>query len=207
MPHAASTSNKPYTSCIGIDDGPFQPKKADRTAKAPLVAACLRGVHLAKLNITWITVDGLDATEKARAALETLPKGPILLSGVTFGGFNLIDPRKIQQRFRTPTIVVVGSRPDNRAVKRALVRHFPDWKQRWEIIRSLGPLRSARTMAGEPPIFYEALGCTASEAKKILVRNALVSRVPEPVRVAGLLARGLFKPDFEPAVSIAEGRT
>jgi hypothetical protein len=160
------------------------------------VAAFLRGVHLAKLSITWITVDGLDATEKACAALETLPKAPILLSGVTFGGFNLIDPRKVRQRFKVPTMIVVGSRPDNRAVKRALVKHFQDWKERWEIIRSLGPLRSARTVADEPPIFYEALGCTGSEAKKILMESARVSRVPEPLRVAGLVARGLFKPDL-----------
>ena len=194
MPRAASTSNKRFPSCIGIDDGPFPLKSPSRTAKAPLVAACLRGVHLAKLSITWITVDGLDATEKARAALETLPRSPILLSGVTFGGFNLIDPRKIQQRFKVPTMIVVGSKPDNRAVKRALVKHFQDWKERWEIIRSLGPLRSARTVADEPPIFYEALGCTASEARKILMGGARVSRVPEPLRVAGLVARGLFKP-------------
>jgi len=196
MPRAASTSNKRFPSCIGIDDGPFPPKSPSRTAKAPLVAACLRGVHLAKLSITWITVDGLDATEKARAALETLPRSPILLSGVTFGGFNLIHPRKIQQHFRTPTIIVVGSKPDNRAVKRALVKHFPDWEERWEIIRSLGPLRRVRTVAGEPPIFYEAFGCTVSEAKKNLMGSARVSRVPEPLRVAGLVARGLFKHDF-----------
>lgn len=196
MPRAASTNNRHYTNCIGIDDGPFPPKSPERTVKAPLIAACLRGVHLARLNITWITVDGLDATEKARAALEKLPKSPTLLSGVTFGGFNLIDPRKIQQRFRTPTIVVVGSKPDNRAVKRALVKHFLDWKERWEIIRSLGPLRKVRTLPDEPPIFLEAFGCTASEAKKILIGNAWVSRVPEPIRVAGLVARGLFKPDL-----------
>ena len=192
MPRAASTNNKHSPNCIGIDDGPFPPKSIGRTIKAPLVAVCLKGPHMAKASITWITVDGLDATKRAQAALETLPKAPILLSGVTFGGFNLIDPRKIQRGFRTPTIVVVGSRPDNRAVKRALMKHFPDWKERWETIRSLGPLRRVRTMADEPPIFFEAFGCTTSEAKSILMGNALVSRMPEPIRVAGLVARGLF---------------
>jgi len=193
MPRAASTSNRRFPSCIGIDDGPFPPKSPSRTAKAPLVAAFLRGVHLAKLSITWITVDGLDATEKACAALETLPKAPILLSGVTFGGFNLIDPRKLQQRFKVPTMIVVGSKPDNRAVKRALIKHFLDWKERWEIIRSLGPLKRVRTMKGEPPLFYENFGCSPVEARTILTRNAWVSRVPEPIRVAGLVARGLFE--------------
>jgi hypothetical protein len=134
----------------------------------------------------------LDATEQALGLLEKLPKSPVLLSGVTFGGFNLIEPRKIHQRFRTPTIVVVGSRPNNRAVKRALVKHFPDWKERWEIIRSLGPLRRVRTVPDEPSLFYESFGSTVSEAKTILVNSAWVSRVPEPIRVAGLVARGLF---------------
>lgn len=192
MPRAASTNSNRYPSCIGVDDGPFPPKSARRTVKAPLVAAFLKGPHLAKLGITWITVDGLDATEDAQRILEALSRGPILLSGVTFGGFNLIDPREIQQHFRTPTIVVVGSKPDNRAVKRALLKHFPDWKERWEIIRSLGPLRSVRTVADESPLYYEAFGCTTSAAKNILTSNARVSRVPEPIRVASLVARGLF---------------
>ena len=112
---------------------------------------------------------------------------------MTFGGFNLIDPRKIQQRYRIPTIVIVGSRPDNRAVKRALVKHFPDWKERWDIIRSLGPLRRVRTVKEEPPIFYESFGCNTVEARTILASNAWVSRVPEPIRVAGMVARGLLE--------------
>jgi endonuclease V-like protein UPF0215 family len=157
-----------------------------------LVAAQLRGPRLTRIITNWITVDGLDATQRAEALLEKIPESPVLLSGVTFGGFNLIDPARIHSRFKVPTIVVVGSRPNNRSVKQALVKHFPDWRERWEIIRSLGPLRSVRTMTAEPSVFYEALGCSAKEAKVILTGNSWVSRVPEPIRVAGLVARGLF---------------
>ncbi len=192
MRPTASTDNNRSANCIGIDDGPFPPKSPDKPGRAPLVAVCLKGPRLYRVKTGWITVDGLDATGQAQALLEKLPKAPILLSGVTFGGFNLIDPWRVQRRFRTPTIVVVGSRPNNNAVKRALVKHFPDWQERWRIIRSLGPLRSVQTMRDEPPIFYEAIGCRAVEARQILVNNVWVSRLPEPVRVAGLLARGLF---------------
>ena len=192
MPRTVSTNSNISTNCIGVDDGPFPPKSPDKPGYAPLVAACLRGPRLYRVQTGWIVVDGLDATLVAKRLLEKLPRAPVLLSGVTFGGFNLIDPRKVQRRFKTPTMVVVGSKPDNRAVKRALVEHFSDWKERWEIIRSLGPLRRVHTMADEPPIFYESFGCTASEAKHILASNARVSRVPEPIRVASLVARGLF---------------
>jgi uncharacterized protein len=180
-------------SCVGIEDGPFLPRRLGGS-KAPLVAVKLDGPHLTSARAAWIRVDGLDGTDRVLKLLSTLSliNCPILLAGATFGGFNLIDPRRLQKQFRTPTIVVVGSRPDNRAVKRALVRHFPDWRERWSIIRSLGPLRTVRTVARENPIFFEALGCSSRVAREILKSWALVSRVPEPLRVAGLVARGLF---------------
>jgi uncharacterized protein len=180
-------------SCVGIEDGPFLPRRLGGS-RAPLVAVKLDGPHLTCVRAGWIGVDGLDGTDRALKLLSTLSliDCPILLAGTTFGGFNLIDPRRLQKRFRTPTIVVVGSGPDNRAVKRALVRHFSDWRERWSVIRSLGPLRTVRTVASENPVFYEAFGCSRNVARKILKSWALVSRVPEPLRVAGLVARGLF---------------
>ncbi len=197
MHPTVSTVNKQSPSIIGIDDGPFS--KQQETA--PLVAALLQGPHLQKVRTTRITVDGLDGTDKALKLLRRWKPAPILLSGITFAGFNLIDPHILQRTYRVPVIVVIGSRPNNKAVKQALVKHFPDWKKRWKIIRSLGPLRKARTNPDEPPIFYEAFGCSTRDAAKILRANCYVSRVPEPVRVAGLLARGLFhQPGNPPAV-------
>ena len=182
-------------SCIGIEDGPFLPRQLG-SSKAPLVAVRLEGPRIVKAGFRWIGVDGTDGTKKAIGLLRRLssPKCPILLAGVTFGGFNLIDPRKVQSTFRTPTIVVIGTRPDNRAVKRALVRHFPDWKDRWEIIRALGPFRKVRTIRNENPVYYENFGCSAKAARELIVSWALVTRVPDPLRVAGLVARGLFPP-------------
>src|SRR3990170_1584750 len=175
MRPAASADNNRSAKSIGIDDGPFPPKFPNTPSHAPLVAVCLQGPRLYQVQTGWITVDGLDATDRAQVLIEKLPKAPILLSGVTFGGFNLIDPWRVQRRFRTPTIVVVGSRPNNNAVKRALVKHFPDWQERWKVIRSLGPLRSVHTMPDEPPVFYEAIGCSALEARRILANNVWVS--------------------------------
>ena len=180
-------------SCIGIEDGPFIPRRLGGS-NAPLVAVKLEGPHITAVRAGWIGVDGMDGTERALKLLDvfSFSNCPILLAGVTFGGFNLIDPRRLHKKFKVPTIVVVGSRPNNRTVKRALVRHFPDWRERWRIIRALGPLRTVRTVASENPLFYEALGCSSRVAQRILAGWALVSRIPEPLRVAGLVARGLF---------------
>ena len=182
-----------FASCIGVEDGPFLPRRLGGS-KAPLVVVKLEGPHMTAVRAGWIGVDGMDGTERALKLLESfaMSESPILLAGVTFGGFNLVDPRRLQKMFKVPTIVVVGSRPNNMAVKRALVRHFLDWRERWRIIRSLGPLRTVRTVASENPLFYEAFGCSSSVAQRILAGWALVSRTPEPLRVAGLVVRGLF---------------
>jgi uncharacterized protein len=194
MLHGASSNIKPVSRLIGIDDGPFPPKTDDKVRYAPLIAVWLKGAHLQHLRTNWIIVDGLDATRKAQLLLKGSSHIPVLLSGITFGGFNLIDPWKIQKNTKAPVIVVIGSRPDNRAVKRALSRHFPDWKQRWDLIRSLGPLHQIRTIANEGPVFFERFGCSTRDAALILKGSAFVSRVPESLRVAGILARGLFSP-------------
>jgi endonuclease V-like protein UPF0215 family len=194
MLHGASSNIKPVSRCIGIDDGPFPPKTDDKVRHAPLIVVWLKGPHLQQLRSRWITVDGLDATRKAQLLLKGFPHLPVLLSGVTFGGFNLIDPSKIQKMTNAPVIVVIGSRPNNSAVKRALSRHFPDWKERWDLIRSLGPLHKVRSIANESPVFFERFGCSTRDAGLILKSWAFVSRVPEPLRVAGIVARGLFSP-------------
>jgi uncharacterized protein len=185
--------NSTLTSCIGIDDGPFLPRRLGGS-KAPLVVVELKGPHLVRARAAWITVDGLDATPAASKMISSLQTHdfPILLAGATFAGFNMINPRVLQRKFGTPTIVVIGSRPSNRAVKRALVKHFPDWRRRWRILSSLGPLHQARTVQNEGPIFFEAFGCAHREARRILRQWAYVSRIPEPLRVARLVARGLF---------------
>jgi len=152
----------------------------------------LRGSHPIGVEIGRITVDGLDGTTEALRLLRRLPRRPVLLSGVTFGGFNLINPRTIHEQRNVPVIVVIGSQPSNRAVKEALVKHFPDWKARWKIISSLGPIRTIRTVRDEPPIYYEHLGCSSVEASRLLSIVSMVSRVPESLRVAGIVARGLF---------------
>lgn len=192
MRHEPSRDTRQASRCIGIDDGPFPPRTRDGPRCAPLVAVWLKGPHLQRLKTSQVTVDGLDGTRTALRLLRGSARIPILLSGVTFGGFNLIDPWAIHQSSKSPTIVVIGSRPNNESVKGALRRHFSDWEKRWNLIKSLGSLHRLRTMPKDNPIFFEMFGCSTRESESLLRSWALVSRIPEPLRVAGLVARGLF---------------
>jgi len=115
----------------------------------------------------------------------------VMLSGVSFGGFNLVDLRLIVRTVRKPAIAVIGQKPDNRAVREALQKHFGDWRERWRAVRNAGPLYSCRPLRAEPKLYFEARGCSPAAAERIICSSSLISRLPEPVRVAGLLARGV----------------
>src|SRR5438034_9490759 len=121
-----------FASCIVIEDGPSLPRRLGGS-KAPLVVVKLEGAHITAVRAGWIGVDGMDGTERALKLLKSLSilESHILLAGVTCGGFNLVDPRRLQQLFKVPTIVNVGTRPNNRAVKRSRGRHLLHSRERW----------------------------------------------------------------------------
>jgi len=140
-----------------------------------------------------ITVDGLDASEKLITMLRNLAFDIVMLAGVSFAGFNLVDPTLVFEEFHKPIILVSRTKPNNIAVKNALLLHFEDWKARWSILRKLGPIYEVASMSGEPPIYVELVGATLVWATKLI--RALVSccRIPEPIRVARLIAQGLTR--------------
>src|SRR5438876_10502357 len=118
--HRRASRNSTITNCVGIDDGPFLSRRLGGST-APLVVAQLNGPHLVKARGGRIRVDGLDATAVASRLLGLLHlrDSPSLLAGATYAGTNIINPRALHRRFRTPTTVVTGSRPNTLAVQRA----------------------------------------------------------------------------------------
>ena len=179
-----------------MEDGSFYPEPLPkgRWGKAPLAAVLMRGPFIEAVRVGEITVDGLDATEVLLELLRELRFDVVMLGGVSFAGFNLVDAWEVYRSYGRPVIVVSRKRPDNEAVKRALMRHFEDWAERWNIVRRLGKIRSVETFPGEPPIHFEVVGATAGWAERVLKGYAAVCRVPEPVRVARIVARGVSQP-------------
>ena len=175
-------------SIVGVEDGSFQKRT---TQKALLVAVLLRGIAIENVKITEITVDGLDATEKLAAILSDLDFVAVMLAGVSFAGFNVIDPTVIHEKFAKPVIIVSRTKPDNTAVKQALQRHFEDWEIRWEVFEKLGSVHRIVALIGEPPIYVETVDVNVKWACNIIRALSVGSRVPEPIRVARLIARGL----------------
>jgi len=176
---------------VGVEDGGFS-KEETQTREALLVAVMmLEGTWIYKLKTERITVDGLDATEKLVAMLKNWDFDIVMLAGVSFAGFNLVDPALVYKKFEKPVVVVVRNKPNNVAVKKALKEHFEDWRIRWEVFEKLGPIREIVSAPNEPPIYVETVGDEPEWACRVVQASAAFCRVPEPVRVARLIARGL----------------
>ena len=175
---------------VGVDDGAFHFTRGV-DASAVIVAVLFDGSRISAARIGRIEVDGTDANSVLRALLKPLAYEVVMLSGISFGGFNLVDIKHLSAEIGKPVIAVIGERPNNIAVRRALRGHFEDWKSRWQMVRNAGSLYSCKPFRREPEVYFEVKGGSPSLARKLITSSSTISRLPEPIRVAGLLARGL----------------
>lgn len=176
---------------VGVDDGKLPPRTAQPGAKSLLAAVKLRGPTIEEILLGRIAVDGLDATQVLIKLLKKRSFDAVFLSGVSFAGFNLIDAEAVFDSFGKPVIVVAERKPDNLAFKRALKLHFDDWAERWRIVKKLGRLYKVKIPPYETPVFFEVVGVDHVKAKRMIKGFSFFGKVPEPIRVAGLIARGL----------------
>jgi uncharacterized protein len=68
------------------------------------------------------------------------------------------------------------------AVRRALESGVRDGRAKWQLIERLGPMEPC---AG---VYVQRVGLAAGEAQAVVERLAVHSRIPEPLRVAHLIA-------------------
>lgn len=136
---------------IGVEDGGFSRANLFNDQCALLVCVSMLGTCIRDFLVDKITVDGLDASKKLIHMLRAVSFDVVMLAGVSFAGFNLIDPFLVFEEFHKPIIVVSRTKPDNVAVKRALRRHFRDWRIRWAVFEKLGPIYPVVSIRDAPP--------------------------------------------------------
>ncbi len=179
---------------VGVEDGSFSRAPLNRGIhKALLVCVLLQGLQIENFRTAAVTVDGLDASKNLVGILRDLSFDAIMLAGVSFAGFNLIDPVLILEEFSKPVVIVSRTRPDNLAVRRALFRHFEDWQIRWRVFEKLGPIYEVVSIPSESPLYVEVVGADLNWASDLIRAFTVCSRVPEPIRVARLIAQGLTR--------------
>ena len=187
------TQEKDSLRILGVEDGSFEAFNKKVLGRTLLCGVLMKGDRILKVRHAEIRVDGLDATDKLLSMIRGIDFEAVILGGITFGGFNVINPRIIHAETEVPIIIYSSVKPDNDAVLAALRKHFPDWEKRWKIIEGLGEIYSTRVFREDPEIYFEAIGCHPGWAEVVLKDSAMISRIPEPVRVTRLVARGLTR--------------
>jgi endonuclease V-like protein UPF0215 family len=176
---------------LGIDDGPFT---FDDTYSI-LVGAIMRGgEYLECILRNYITIDGTDATDICiDMILHTRYKKQlkaIMIDGVTLGGFNVIDIDHIFQITRIPVITITRDKPDLIKIKKALQKHFQDWQQRLAFLKK-GKIHTVPTSHNS--LYIRCTGLTIKEAEDIIKLSTIRGVIPEPLRIAHLIASGISR--------------
>jgi len=198
LSHKSLRVVKPEIRVLGVDDGVFTPHVE---AWVPVVGVVFRGGYwLDGVMHTNITVDGFDATEKISAMITNSPHyrqlRVIMLNGITFAGFNVVNIKALNAETRLPVIAVTREKP-NLAEIRAALKHLPKSEERWSAVLNAGDLVEVATRHGKERIYVHIAGISAEDARKVLRLTSTRSNVPEALRVAHLIASGVSSKEAE----------
>jgi endonuclease V-like protein UPF0215 family len=176
---------------LGVDDGAHTPRVKSRV---PIVGVVFRGGDwLDGVMSTHVDVDGFDATEAISEMIIASPHfgqlRVIMLSGITFAGFNVVDLAALNEATGLPVIVVLREKPDVDKVRLALEK-LPRSVERLKTIAQAGEIMMASTK-GEKTVYIQTAGILADDAQKIVTLTSTRSSIPEPLRVAHLIASGI----------------
>ena len=143
--------------------------------------------------IGFCTVGGMDSTESILEMYRRLERGDIsaiMLNGCIISWFNVIDLKRLHEETGLP-IISVSYRPST-GIRRYFMEYFPsDWKMRVEVYERNGP-RLEITNKNGFKLYLRAIGLDEDDAIRLVNRFTLFGRVPEPLRVARLIAHSIL---------------
>ncbi|MGA3191591.1 MAG: DUF99 family protein [Candidatus Bathyarchaeia archaeon] len=177
---------------LGVDDGVFIPHSR---GLAPVIGVVFRGGYwLDGVLSTKVEVDGFDATDKIATMIVNSPHHEqlrvIMLDGITFGGFNVVDMKKLNAETKLPVIAVTRDKPDFDDIRKAL-DNLRSPEKRWKAIMNAGEIFEVSTRRKGEKAFVEICGILEDDARKIVQLTSTRSSVPEALRVAHLIASGI----------------
>jgi hypothetical protein len=171
---------------LGVDDGPFVKRQS---RPVPVVGVVMEGCDLVEsVAVSAFPVDGADATGflarfvlgmRARAGLHA-----VVLGGITLAGLGIVELPVLAARIERP-VLAVSRRSTNRSeLARAL--HAAGLEEHLPLLHDAPP--SFRVHRG---LWVSAAGVEREGAIEILRATLRKAALPEPLRVAHLLARAL----------------
>lgn len=177
-----------FSHVIGFDDAPFEP--ANR-GDVLLVGTVYAGERLDGVLSGKVRRDGANATQtiirmvtQSRFAAQLQV---VLVQGIAVAGFNVVDLWAVQHALGLPVVAVSRRSPDLAAVKRALLTQVRGGRRKWRLIEQAGPMEP---IAG---VYVQRAGIALEDTERLIRRLAINSTLPEPLRIAHLIAGGIAR--------------
>ena len=142
-----------------------------------------------------ITVGGMDATEGILHLFHSLQRDDInamMLNGCVISWFNIVNLEELYGELQIPLVCVTYE--ESEGLEGHIEHHFRDTERdlRLEAYRRLGN-RTKLTLNNKYEVLIRFLGMDTTEVKAILNRFTLHGRVPEPLRIAKMMARAALR--------------
>lgn len=175
-----------FTNVIGFDDAPF-PRQ--HRGDVLLVGAVFSRTRLDGVVSVRVRRDGANATRRMIEAIECRQFQEhiraVLLQGIAVAGFNVVDILGLSRALAKPVLVVARRRPDLPSIRRALLGRVAGGARKWKLIERIGPMEPLGNL------FVQRVGLSLPEAAAMLEATTLHGLLPEPLRVAHLIAGGV----------------
>jgi uncharacterized protein len=171
---------------VGFDDAPFP--RAHR-GEVLVVGTAYAGLRLEGVLRTEVQRDGDDATRAVAAAVQGSRFGVhtklVMFQGIALAGFNVIDIHGLYAALGIPVLVVARRAPDLPAIREALLTRVPGGAAKWQLVERAGAMEPLGAL------FVQRAGLSLEAAAGALTRFTAEGNIPEPLRVAHLIAGGV----------------
>lgn len=171
---------------VGFDDAPFE---RSHRGDVLVVGAVFAGNRLDGVISTKVRRDGANAAQRLIDCVTGSKYfdqlHAILLQGIAFAGFNVVDLQRLHEATGLPVLVVARYAPDMPSIRKALLEKVPGGARKWRLIEAAGPMEP---MAG---LYVQRCDITAENAARLLASLQQNSQLPEPLRVAHMIAGGV----------------
>lgn len=155
--------------------------------------------------VTSVTVGGVDSTDAVIGLFKSLRRGDInllMLNGCVIAWFNVIDLRRVHESLNLPLICVTYD--ESEGLEKYLREYFPeDWEQRLGVFNKNSG-RSEILLHTGYKVFERELGIEHDEAVRMLNMFTFQGSIPEPLRLARLLARTIHRAVHSGSVTLPE---
>lgn len=178
--------NKPGIRALGVAES-FRP--GERTST--LAGVVMRSDRVVDgLAVGRTSVGGDDASASIATLYHRLKRNDInilMVSGAILSLYNIVDIDELSRRTKLPVVCLTYK--ETSGIEDSIRRHFPGGAEaKLEAYRKLGGRKKFKLKSGHS-VFARIAGLEDEEAKSVIDLFTLQGSIPEPIRVARLLAR------------------